>query len=145
MACLTNLINQTSLDICPPWIPLVNNEFSNPLGRRVWSDRIFMGIYMNLVRASILVPQLGLYIFTTWKSSNCSYALVFTDLVCWFGLLRLFSTSSSIFVSDLYMYYHNFYCIFSCYLSLTNPYLRYIYSFSHTGMVCSVGYSLPNI
>jgi hypothetical protein len=45
MACLTNLISHTSLNISPIWIPHISNEVSNSQGRLIWYDRFFMGFY----------------------------------------------------------------------------------------------------
>jgi hypothetical protein len=50
------------------------------------------------------------------------------NLVCWLGFLLKISASLSILVSGLYVFYHNFYCIFSCYLPSKKPGLRYIHS-----------------
>jgi hypothetical protein len=58
------------------------------------------------------------------------------DLVCGLGLVHKISTSISILVSGLCMLYHNFYCIFSCYLSLTKPGLGCLYSCSYTDTGC---------
>jgi hypothetical protein len=41
-------------------------------------------------------------------------------------------------ISGFCTLYHNFYCIFSCYLSLTKPGLRCLCSYSYTDMVCPV-------
>jgi hypothetical protein len=67
-----------------------------------------------------------------------SYALVFMVLVCWLGLLHKIVTSLSILVSGLCMLYHNFYCIFSCYLYSKKPCLRYLYGCSYNDVGCTV-------
>jgi hypothetical protein len=43
-----------------------------------------------------------------------------------------------ILVSGLCTLYHNFYCIFFCYLPSTKPGLRYLYSCGYTDMGCPV-------
>jgi hypothetical protein len=50
------------------------------------------------------------------------------NLVCWLGFLNKILISFSSLVSGLCIIYHNFYCVFSCYLPSTKPGLRYLYS-----------------
>jgi hypothetical protein len=52
------------------------------------------------------------------------------------GLLHKISTSSSVLVSGLCMLYQYFYGTFSCYLPLTKPSIKYLYSCSYTDIDC---------
>jgi hypothetical protein len=65
IACLTNLISQTSWDISPIWIPLTSSEVSNSQGS-VWSDRFFMGIYKHLVARVSCTPQVVIAVGRNW-------------------------------------------------------------------------------
>lgn len=49
----------------------------------------------------------------------------------WFVLMHLFSSSFSDLVLDFYMYFHNVYFNFFCYLPLTKPDPRRIYRCSY--------------
>jgi hypothetical protein len=126
MACLTDLISQPSLDIFPIWIPFINSGVTSSQRRPVWCDRFLMRFFKVLV-LSVHTQEMVLGVGTKWfhKFSNNSYALVFMDLVCWLGLLHKIVTFLSILVSGWLMVYHNFCCIFSCYLPSSLPGLRY--------------------
>jgi hypothetical protein len=54
------------------------------------------------------------------------------------GLLQKKFTSVSVLVSGPCLLYHNFYCIFSCYLALAKPGLGYLNSCNYTDMGCPV-------
>jgi hypothetical protein len=69
-----------------------------------------------------------------WISGlNESYALV-----CWLASLQTVFTSRSVFVAGLCVLCHDLYCIFSRYLPLTEPGLRYFYRSCYTDMGCPV-------
>jgi hypothetical protein len=59
--------------------------------------------------------------------------MVYTDFVCLLRLLHNICTSIFILISGLCLLFHNFYCIFSCYLPSTRPGLKYLYNYSYTG------------
>jgi hypothetical protein len=54
------------------------------------------------------------------------------------GLFQKKFTSASVLVSGPCMLYHNFYCIFSCYLPSAKPGFRCLYGCNYTDMGCPV-------
>jgi hypothetical protein len=61
------------------------------------------------------------------------------DLLSRLGLLHTNCTSLTILGSGLCMLYHNFYCMFSCYLPLKEPGLRSVYRYKE---VVKIGVTL---
>jgi hypothetical protein len=135
-AYLTNPISQPSLDISPIWISLsamrlptdredqydVADSSWVSIGFQSWVFR-FYSTYGASNRQKLVSQLLHLILCTG-----------FHDL----GLLHKMFTSLSVLLSGLCMLYHKFYYIFSCYISLMKPGLRYLYSCSYINMYCPV-------
>jgi hypothetical protein len=71
-------------------------------------------------------------------SESVSVALVLMHLVLSARFITWISASLSVIVLRMCMLYHNFYCIFSCYLASTKSGLRYLHNCSESGMGCPV-------
>jgi hypothetical protein len=112
---LTKPISQSSLDIFSIWIPLISKEVSNSQIRFVDVTDSFIRFQSRVFRFYSTNDTSGRY----YKSSQFFpqlFALVLMHLVLLVRFLAQISNSFFILVVRMCVLYHNFYCIFPCYL-----------------------------